>query len=306
MDPRHLVQLAAVLDKGSLTAAALQLGVTQSTLTRNMATLEMRAGGALFARSRFGVRSTPLGEELAREGRFVQQSLLRSQERIAATKLGLSRQLRIGIGPIIGNAVAPNLIRHMLRALPDLSISLTVGRPNLLVERLGAGEFDLLIAPSIYEHPPKGISRALFMKDSLAIFCGAGHKLASQAHPGPITGAQLSSSPWLNIGFTSPFKDIETDFLSQNGVSERRIELATIGDATVLLSVLMDGQHLCVLPRNTVSLLAHMFPLIELPVRAASGRRDLYLWSKSSDAGDETIQTLMQSAYQLVPEPLRA
>ena len=128
MDPRHLLQLGAVLDKGSLTAAALQLAVTQSTLTRNMATLEMQAGGPLFARSRFGVRSTPLGEALAREGRLVQQSVLRSQERIAATKLGLSRQLRIGIGPIIGNAVAPNLIRHMLRKLPDLSISLTVGR----------------------------------------------------------------------------------------------------------------------------------------------------------------------------------
>ena len=74
MDPRHLLQLAAVLDTGSLTAAARHLGLTQSTLTRNMATLEMQAAGALFARSRFGVRSTPLGEALAREGRLVQQA----------------------------------------------------------------------------------------------------------------------------------------------------------------------------------------------------------------------------------------
>ena len=305
MDPRHLLQLGAVLDKGSLTAAALQLAVTQSTLTRNMATLEMQAGGPLFARSRFGVRSTPLGEALAREGRLVQQSVLRSQERIAATKLGLSRQLRIGIGPIIGNAVAPNLIRHMLRKLPDLSISLTVGRPSLLVERLVSGEFDMLIAPSIYEHPPTGINRDVYMHDSLAIFCGPSHMLASQVDSGPVSGPLLSASPWLNIGFTSPFEDIETDFLVHNGVVERRIELATVGDASVLLSVLMDGQHLCVLPRHTVSLMGHVFPLVELPVKVASGRRDLYLWTNSRDAGDQTIQTLIQTAYELIPPSFR-
>ena len=306
MDPRHLLQLAAVLDTGSLTAAARHLGLTQSTLTRNMATLEMQAAGALFARSRFGVRSTPLGEALAREGRLVQQGLLRSEERIAATKLGLNRQLRIGIGPIIGYAVAPTLIRHMLTKLPDLSISLTVGRPSLLVERLAAAEFDLLIAPSVYEHTPKGIRRYLYLRDRLAVFCGSGHSLATQANGGPISGALLSASPWLNIGFASPFEDIETDFLSHNGVTERRIELATVGDASILLSVLMDGQHLCVLPRHTVSLLTHVFALVELPVKVAAGRRDLYLWSHASDAGDETIQTLLQTAHQLLPKAYRA
>lgn len=62
MDPRHLTQLAVILDKGTLTGAAHSLLLTQSTLTRNMATLEMQAGEPLFQRSRFGVRSTPWGK----------------------------------------------------------------------------------------------------------------------------------------------------------------------------------------------------------------------------------------------------
>jgi DNA-binding transcriptional LysR family regulator len=66
MDPRHLVQLAAILEKGSITQASRHLHLTQPTLTHNMQTLEMQAGGQLFERSRFGVRSTLLGEMLAR------------------------------------------------------------------------------------------------------------------------------------------------------------------------------------------------------------------------------------------------
>ena len=69
MDPRHLLQLATILESGSITKATQLLHLTQPTLTHNMQILESQAGGQLFERSRHGVRSTSLGEMLAREGR---------------------------------------------------------------------------------------------------------------------------------------------------------------------------------------------------------------------------------------------
>ncbi|MEZ5449903.1 MAG: LysR family transcriptional regulator, partial [Thiolinea sp.] len=100
MEPKHLVQLAVILEKGSITAAAEHLLVTQPTLTRNMSTLEMQAGGALFIRSRFGVRSTPLGETLAREGRFIARQIMNAEESASRHKLGFHNQLRVGVGPL--------------------------------------------------------------------------------------------------------------------------------------------------------------------------------------------------------------
>lgn len=79
MDPKHLLYLSVVLEKGSLTEAAKHLNVTQPTLTRVMATLEMQAGGQLFSRSRYGVKGTEVGEELAREGRSIQKKYRASQ-----------------------------------------------------------------------------------------------------------------------------------------------------------------------------------------------------------------------------------
>lgn len=86
MDPKHLMQLAVILDKGSITAAAESLLLTQPTLTRNMNTLEMQAGGPLFSRSRFGVKPTLLGDSLAREGRAVKRTLLSAKDWWRATR----------------------------------------------------------------------------------------------------------------------------------------------------------------------------------------------------------------------------
>jgi DNA-binding transcriptional LysR family regulator len=80
MDPRHLLQLATILEKGSITQASRHLHLTQPTLTHNMQTLEMQAGGQLFERSRLGVRSTPLGELLAREGRDIARRINDARE----------------------------------------------------------------------------------------------------------------------------------------------------------------------------------------------------------------------------------
>ena len=102
-----MFQLATILEKGSLTQASRYLHLTQPTLTHNMQTLEMQAGGTLFERSRFGVRSTPLGEMLAREGRAISRRLKDAQEVSARHRSSFKSQIRVGSGPIIGAALLP-------------------------------------------------------------------------------------------------------------------------------------------------------------------------------------------------------
>ena len=47
MDPRHLIQLAGILEHGSISRASRHLYLTQPTLTHNMQVLEAQAGGRL-------------------------------------------------------------------------------------------------------------------------------------------------------------------------------------------------------------------------------------------------------------------
>lgn len=98
--------LLAVLDTGSFSAAAAQLGISQSSVSRRIASLEQRLGGRrLIARTTRRVEPTELGEAYAYR---VRQALCQlhdaAQEALARpdSPCGL---LRVSIPPSIGRCV---------------------------------------------------------------------------------------------------------------------------------------------------------------------------------------------------------
>lgn len=279
MDPRHLVQLATILEKGSITQASRHLHLTQPTLTHNMQTLEMQAGGTLFERSRFGVRSTPLGELLAREGRAIARRLQDAAEVSARHRSGLRKQLRLGSGPIVGAALLPGLTQVLLQRFPDIALSIQSDRPHLLVEQLIDGRHDLVIAPSWLDKPPPGIERFLLVPDDLGVFCGRSHPLAVQ---GRIEPGAADGMSWISLGTSSPFDQAVREMLTAAGVGSTRTEITVLGEAFMLLRILGEGAHLAVLPHYPMRLLQAHFPLVELALAAPPQPRPIYLWCRST------------------------
>ncbi len=297
MDPKHLVQLAMVLDKGSITAAAKSLALTQPTLTRNMATLEMQAGTALFTRSRFGVRSTPLGESLAREGRAVAATVQQAFEAIAQHRLGLFNRLRVGVGPLLGLALMPRLAPAFLDAFPHVALTITTGRPTTLVDGLVDGQFDVVIGPAVSRQLPAGVAHTRLVQDTIGVFCGARHPLAGQPQPG---ARALGACAWINVGVTSPFQNDELDYLQRNGIRRPPTQLATVGDAAILLQVLRQGRHLAVLPRLPVRLIDAAGDLCEIALPSGPAPRDVLIWTGASVMDQPAVQGLAGIARSLL------
>lgn len=281
MDPRHLVQLATILEKGSITQASKHLHLTQPTLTHNMQTLEMQAGGTLFERSRYGVRSTPLGEMVAREGRAISRRLQEAAEVTARHRHGIHRQLRIGTGPLVGAALLGEIVRETFLRFPDLALSVQSDRPHLLVEQLIDGRHDLVIAPSWLERPPAGIERLPLIDDVLGVFCGAAHSAVAS---GELKNAD--DLRWISLGSTSPFDQEVREMLRSVGVPRARVDLAVMGEAFMLLDTLAQGQHLAVLPRFALRQLAPRFGLVELATPGAAKPRPIYLWCRAEALED--------------------
>ncbi|MEK4460001.1 LysR family transcriptional regulator [Paenibacillus sp. FSL R10-2748] len=64
MEIRHLITFQTIIEIGSYTGAALQLGYTQSTITAHIQSLEEEIGGELFTYERRHLKLTQLGREL--------------------------------------------------------------------------------------------------------------------------------------------------------------------------------------------------------------------------------------------------
>jgi DNA-binding transcriptional LysR family regulator len=285
MDPRHLAQLSAILESGSISKASQVLHLTQPTLTHNMQALELRAGGQLFERSRFGVRSTALGEVLAREGRAIARSVRDAEETCALHRSGFRHTIRLGTGPLVGAALVPGLVAGLAAVVPGRAFSVQSDRPHLLVDQLVDGRHDLVIAPSWLDKPPAGIERFLLVRDTVGVYCGKGHPLAAAG-----VLAAGSDPEWLGMGVASPFDAPVREMLQEAGVATSRSEVTVMGDAHMVLEMLAKGRHLSVLPRYPLRFLAPFYGLVELVLPVVTPRaRDIYLWCRTSLLEDASM-----------------
>ena len=282
MDPRHLLQLATILESGSITKATQLLHLTQPTLTHNMQILESQAGGLLFDRSRHGVRSTALGEMLAREGRAIARRIRDAQELTSRHKNGYRRTVRLGVGPLIGAALMPGLLSAMTQLDINHAISVQSDRPHLLLDQLVDGKHDFVLAPSWLDRSPPGCERFLLVQDEIGVFCSERHPI-TQSHNFKM------QTRWLSLGTASPFEKSVQEMLKDSGFSEIKTEMNVMGDSHMLLATLAIGEHLSVLPKYPLKFLASKYGLVCLDLNVTSQPRDIYVWCRSQLLEDESF-----------------
>ncbi|WP_417224809.1 LysR family transcriptional regulator [Amphritea sp.] len=294
MNPKHLSYLATIIDKGSITAASDALRVAQPTLTRAMATLEMQAGTPLLLRSRYGVKSTPFGEVLAREGRSIIQSLQLAQEQVAHQKLGVKSEFRIATGPLLGLGVMPDILERLTQAHPTSACTVTCGSPAITLPQMSEGRFDIMLAPTTDDRFIQGVQRRLVMEDHIGIFCDKSHPLAQKKI---VKIEDLEASDWLSLGLTTTFENQVLELLMTAGLKEIRTKIAFGNDAAILATMLSRGRYLAVLPRIPMAALpASLGDFVELELDLTiKVKRYLYLWVRE-DVLDSPIFLTFEEA----------
>src|SRR5687768_14884443 len=95
LDVRRLHVLNAVVDSGSVTAAASQLGYTASAISQNISALERETGVVLLEKAGRGIRPTQAGLLLADHGGAVIARLREAEAALAALRAGEAGRLRL-------------------------------------------------------------------------------------------------------------------------------------------------------------------------------------------------------------------
>src|ERR1700737_1766593 len=143
--------LCALAEQGHFGRAAESCAVTQSTLSGGIKELEARLGVTLFERSHRHVMLTPLGKEIAARA---PRLLVDAEELVGLARNAqepLSGPLRFGVIPTIGPYVLPSLLPHLGAALPKLKLYVREATTEVLLDKLAAGDLDILLAAVPYE-----------------------------------------------------------------------------------------------------------------------------------------------------------
>lgn len=127
---------ASVVAKGSLSAAARDVGLSPSAVSRVMARLEERLGVRLLVRTTRAIALTPEGEDYHRAALRILRDLDESEQHIADQGAPRGR-LRVSSTHAHGRLVLIPLLKEFLERYPEikLDLSLTDTRIDLVEQR---------------------------------------------------------------------------------------------------------------------------------------------------------------------------
>jgi DNA-binding transcriptional LysR family regulator len=195
---RRLRVLAEVADRGSFSAAADSLEMTQSAVSQHVSALERAVGMTVVDRSSRPAQLTEAGNVLVRHARAVLARLDTAEQEVAAVAGRRLGRLRVGAFPTALATFMPAALSTFQRRYPDVTLTVVDDHVPRLQQRLADGELDLAI---IYDHDElPELTRADFERvhlfdDPYRALLPRGHPLA---RPGrSLSLAQLSGETWV-------------------------------------------------------------------------------------------------------------
>lgn len=253
----------AVCRTGSLSAAAGELGYTQSAVSRQVAALEREVGVELLHRKARGVEPTTAGIAFLRHATVAVNEADRALR--AARNPEQVRRLAIGATPSLATWVVPAAVRRFLDAETGWRWTLTPGLSHDLHARVADGELHLAV---VTDAPP-GLPRDDRVRsiplgsDAMVVVVAAHHPLAGR---GTVRIEELVDEVWAEDNEGS--RALLRRHAARAGVDPKidldaadlagKVALAATGHAVALV----PGVTLGTLRPDVVGI-----PLVDAPVR---------------------------------------
>ncbi|KAB8195294.1 LysR family transcriptional regulator [Nonomuraea phyllanthi] len=206
MDPHLLTTFVTVARHGSFSAAAAELGYTQSAISQQVAALEADLGLALLRRR--PVEPTPAGRRLLEHAEPLLLRLRAARADVLRTAAEPRHLLRLAATPLAVNPVVAARLAEARARQPRLEIRLRMCRAERLAALVAEGRADLGLADGIaapsdpLRLPDAGpMTTTGVTEEDLVVALPAGHPLAGRAS---LRLADLIDARWLRTPLCPP------------------------------------------------------------------------------------------------------
>jgi len=181
MEHRQLERFLAVIEFGSLAAAARQLHLTQQALSASLANLEQDLGVRLFDRSPGGItQPTAHGAALIRHARAQLAGAERARQELISLSDGKTGTVTVGLGESFAGDIIAEAVLRFRESRPGIRVNLIEGYSEKLRHRLYDGEFDFIAAGVSAYELAEGFTREVIYSTNDVIAARPQHPLASR------------------------------------------------------------------------------------------------------------------------------
>ncbi|MGY4492907.1 LysR family transcriptional regulator [Pseudomonas sp. TE3610] len=180
-----LAAFAVLIEAGSFTRAAQQLGWSKGQLSKRISGLESSHGVQLLHRSTRRLSLTAAGAALLPEARALVAQMERAHQALALLKDELAGPVRLTVPVSLGETFFEGLLLEFARDYPQISLELDLSNGYRDLAREG---FDLAIRETV-ANDERLVARPLLTMQEIT--CASPAYLAR--HPAPVTPQDLST-----------------------------------------------------------------------------------------------------------------
>ena len=164
MDLRQLEYFVRIVERGSFSSAARELGIAQPALSKRMATLEAELRTQLLVRTARGAHATESGADFFRHAVAILSQVERARRGAIGEKGAPSGPVAIGMLSSLAPFVGVPLLAEAAAQLPDVRLHIAESLTGDILERVLRGSLDIGVVTN--ETAPKDMAtRALFAED---------------------------------------------------------------------------------------------------------------------------------------------
>ncbi|MGI9019504.1 MAG: LysR family transcriptional regulator [Solirubrobacterales bacterium] len=306
LDVKRLRILREVAARGSFSAAAEELYLSQSAVSQQVATLEREVGMTLLERTSAGPKLTDAGSALVTHVDAVICRLEEAERELAAIAGLEGGRLRLVSFPTASATLVTRAVSSFRERHPAVELQLGEAEPDQSVPALKRGEYDLALTYDYAFHPDpedRDTHRTLLLEEEMQIALPPEHRLAKRA---AVKLGDLADDDWLT-GVSSGSCRTHVILLCQQAGFEPRISFES-DDYQVLQGLVSAGVGVSLLPE-----LALAGRHAEVVTRPLAGKAPVRrVWATTLAAGsrapatDAMLQVLAGVAERFRAGALRA
>jgi len=285
----HLSLIREVDRRGSLTAAADVLCLTQSALSHTVKKLEQQLGTPVWTREGRSLRLTQAGRYLLALADRVLPQLEHAERLMHEYARGERGTLRIGMECHPCYQWLLKVVDPYLAAWPEVDVDVKQRFQFGGLKALHGYEIDLLVTPDPLFKP--GLRFVPVFDYEQVLVVAAGHPLAGRSQAEP---ADLSDDVLITYPVDLERLDIYNQFFLPAGCAPRQRK--TIETTDIMLQMVASGRGVAALPRWLVEEYAGRMAVAPVRLGREGVFKQIFLGTREVDAGTAYLDAFIEIA----------
>ncbi|MHA3977091.1 LysR substrate-binding domain-containing protein [Halovulum sp. GXIMD14794] len=191
---KQLRYFVALAEAGHYRRAAELVGISQPSLSLQIANLEETLGLRLVERGRAGAVLTPAGREVLARAQSILSEVSLLTETSERLTQGLAGTFRLGASATLGPYLLPSVVRELHQGYPSLRLFISDGAPRDLEDDLLAGRHDIILTQLPIRSSETTVAR--LFREPLRLAVARDHRLAAATR---VSDADLAEESLLTL-----------------------------------------------------------------------------------------------------------